>query len=65
MSWRWRRQSVAVAEHQPLAGDALELLEDDALPVVAVVLLQNVPDVVGMDEEERPPGWKRIWTTSP
>src|SRR4029450_3471006 len=46
---------VAVAEDKPFTGDALELLEQKALAEVAMMLLQDVLDVVGMEEHEALP----------
>src|SRR4029450_8246081 len=46
---------VAVTEDKPFTGDALELLEQKALAEVAMMLLQHVLDVVGMEEHEALP----------
>jgi hypothetical protein len=50
---------IAVAEHQPLAGDALQLSEDGSLPVVPVVVVEHATHVVGMNHQEGAPRRKR------
>src|SRR5262249_33096172 len=45
---------VALAREQTLADQRLQLRDDEALLVVVIVVLQNVLDVRGMRDEERP-----------
>ena len=46
---------IAVTEHETLAADPLQLREDDTLPIVAVVLLQDVTDLARVREEKAAP----------